>query len=51
METVPPVNGLAVVGGHARGDALICFDKSAFCSYDQKKSVNAPVSENAFFCC
>ena len=46
---VPPVNGLAVVGGHARGDALICFDKSAFCSYDQKKSVNAPVSENAFF--
>lgn len=49
METVPPVNGLAVVGGHARGDALICFDKSAFCSYDQKKSVNAPVSENAFF--
>lgn len=49
METVPTVNGLAVVGGHARGDALICFDKSAFCSYDQKKSVNAPVSENAFF--
>lgn len=49
METVPPVTGLAVVGGHARGDALICFDKSAFCSYDQKKSVNAPVSENAFF--
>lgn len=49
METVPPVTGLAVVGGHARGDALICFDKSAFCSYDQKKSANAPVSENAFF--
>ena len=49
METVPPVTGLAVVGGHARGDALICFDKSAFCSYDQKKSVNAPVSETAFF--
>lgn len=49
MQTVPPVTGLAVVGGHARGDALICFDKSAFCSYDQKKSENAPVSENAFF--
>ena len=49
METVPPVTGLSVVGGHARGDALICFDKSAFCSYDQKKSANAPVSENAFF--
>ena len=49
METVPPVTGLAVVGGHARGDALICFDKSAFCSYDQKKSANAPVSESAFF--
>ena len=49
METVPPVTGLAVVGGHARGDALICFDKSAFCSYDQKKSANAPVSETAFF--
>ena len=49
LETVPPVTGLAVVGGHARGDALICFDKSAFCSYDQKKSANAPVSETAFF--
>ena len=49
METVPPVTGLAVVGGHARGDALICFDKGAFCSYDQKKSANAPVSETAFF--
>lgn len=49
MQTVPPVNGLAVVGGHPRGDTLICFDKSAFCSYDQKKSLNAPVSENAFF--
>lgn len=49
MKTVPPITGLVAVGGHARGDALICFDKSAFCSYDKKKSANAPVSETAFF--
>ncbi len=48
MTTVPPVTGLQVVGGHARGDALICFDKSAFCSYGLKQAANAPVSEEAF---
>src|SRR5699024_3211382 len=38
----------SVVGGHARGDALICFDKDAFCSYGLKQAANAPVSEEAF---
>lgn len=46
--TVPSVSGLQVVGGHARGDTLICFDKSAFCSYGLKQVANAPVSEEAF---
>lgn len=46
--TVPPINGLAIVGGHASGDALICFDKPAFCSYGLKQGANAPVSEEAF---
>lgn len=46
--TVPPISGLSVVGGHARGDALICFDKDAFCSYGLKQGANAPVSEDAF---
>lgn len=48
MTTTTPIQGLQVVGGHARGDALICFDKAAFCSYGQKKAANAPVSEEAF---
>lgn len=48
METTTPIAGLKVVGGHARGDALICFDKNSFCSYDLKKAANAPVSEEAF---
>ena len=48
VETVPKVTGLSVVGGHASGDALICFDKPAFCSYDLKQAANAPVSEEAF---
>lgn len=48
LATVPPVTGLAAVGGHPRGDALICFDKSAFCSYGLKQAANAPVSETAF---
>lgn len=48
MTTTTPIQGLRVVGGHGRGDALICFDKTAFCSYNQKKAVNAPVSEEAF---
>lgn len=48
LETVPTVNGLQAVGGHSRGEALICFDKAAFQSYGLKKSANAPVSEEAF---
>lgn len=48
MVTVPKNTGLSVVGGHSSGDALICFDKPAFCSYGLKKSANAPVSEEAF---
>lgn len=47
VATVPPINGLYAVGGHSRGDALICFDKPAFCSYELKQSANAPVSESA----
>lgn len=47
MTTTPPISGLQVVGGHARGDALICFDKPAFCSYGYKQAENAPVSETA----
>lgn len=46
--TLPSINGLRVVGGHSSGDALICFDKSAFCSYGLKQGANAPVSEEAF---
>lgn len=46
--TTTPISGLHAVGGHARGDALICFDKPAFCSYGLKKAANAPVSEEAF---
>lgn len=45
--TVPPVQGLAMVGGHASGDTLICFDKSSFCSYGLKQAANAPVSKEA----
>lgn len=48
LETVPTVTGLQSVGGHSRGEALICFDKAAFQSYGLKKSANAPVSEEAF---
>lgn len=48
MATVPKTTGLRSVGGHSSGDALICFDKSAFCSYGLEKSANAPVSEQAY---
>ena len=48
LATVPPVQGLRPVGGHASGDSLICFDKAAFCSYGLKQGENAPVSEEAF---
>ena len=47
MTTVPSIKGLQVVGGHASGDSLICFDKAAFCSYGLKQAANAPVSESA----
>jgi len=46
--TLSPIQGLSAVGGHARGDSLICFDKNAFCSYGLRQSANAPVSEEAF---
>ncbi len=45
--TVPKVSGLRVVGGHSSGDAIICFDKAAFCSNDLKQGENAAVSEEA----
>lgn len=48
MATTTPITGLYSVGGHGRGDALICFDKAAFCSYNLIKAANAPVSEVAF---
>lgn len=48
VATTPPIQGLYAVGGHGRGDALICFDKNAFCSYDLKQAANAPVSEEAY---
>ena len=48
VETTSKINGLQSVGGHASGDALICFDKKAFCSYGLEKAENAPVSEEAF---
>ena len=47
MAIVPKITGLADVGGRTE-TTLICFDKSAFCSYGLKKSANAPVSEEAF---
>lgn len=48
MATTTPITGLYSVGGHGHGDALICFDKAAFCSYNLIKAANAPVSEEAF---
>lgn len=48
VKTTLPIQGLNAVGGHGRGDALICFDKKAFCSYGLEKAENAPVSEEAF---
>ena len=48
LATLPVISGLQVVGGHSRGEALFCFDKSAFQSYGLKQSANAPVSEDAF---
>ena len=48
LATLPVISGLQTVGGHSRGEALFCFDKSAFQSYGLKQSANAPVSEEAF---
>lgn len=48
IETTPPIKGLHAVGGHGGGDALICFDKSAFRSFGLKQAANAPVSEEAY---
>ncbi len=48
VATTSKITGLQSVGGHSSGDALICFDKPAFCSYGFKKAENAPVSEEAF---
>lgn len=48
LATLPVISGLQVVGGHSKGEALFCFDKSAFQSYGLKQSANAPVSEEAF---
>ena len=36
LATLPVISGLQVVGGHSRGEALFCFDKSAFQSYGLK---------------
>ena len=47
MITVPPVSGLISVGGHTKGDALICFDKDAYRSYGFEQAANATVSEFA----
>lgn len=47
VSTAPKIQGLSVVGGHASGDSLICFDKAAFTSYGLKQAANAPVSEEA----
>ena len=48
LATTPSIQGLRSVGGHSSGDALICFDKTAFTSYGLKQGANAPVSEEAF---
>ena len=47
LDTVDKVSGLSIVGGHASGDAFLCFDKDAFTSFGLKKSANAAVSEAA----
>lgn len=48
LATTPSIQGLRSCGGHSSGDALICFDKTAFTSYGFKQGENAPVSEEAF---
>ena len=45
VSTVDKISGLRIVGGHSSGDAIICFDKDAFCSYGLKQAENSCVSE------
>lgn len=47
LRTVPMISGLNTVGGQGSGDAIIGFDKDAFCSYGREQAANAPVSEMA----
>lgn len=47
MATVPVFQGLSVVGGHTKGDSLICFDKDAYRSFGFDQAANAAVSEEA----
>lgn len=47
MTTVPVFQGLNIVGGHTKGDSLICFDKDAYRSYGLEQAANASVSEEA----
>lgn len=47
--TTPPIQGLYdTVNDRSVEATLICFDKSAFCSYGLKQAANAPVSEEAY---
>lgn len=39
------IKGLSDVGGLGTGDALVSFDKDAFCSYGLEKSANCAVAE------
>lgn len=47
LSTVPKIAGLRAVGGHSSGDAIVCFDKDAFCSYGLKKAENVSIGEDS----
>lgn len=47
VTTADKISGLRVVGGHSSGDAIVCFDKDAFCSYGLKQAENACIGEEA----
>lgn len=47
LRTHPKISGLTDVGGLAMGDALVCFDKDAFRSFNLEQSRNCAVSEDA----
>lgn len=47
VSTVAKISGLRSVGGHSSGDAIVCFDKDAFCSYGLKQAENACLDEEA----